>query len=193
MRQFVNAGIGEFDQVQKGSAQFEDIVRRDGGCHANGDTGGTISQQIGEGGRQDHRFLVLAIVGFSKIHCVQVNALQQGSGDVCHACLSIAHGGGVIPVHVSEIALTIHQRIALGEFLGQAHQGVIYCLVAMGMELTHDIADDAGAFFEAGIWVQLQLPHGIQDTPMYWLHTVAHIRQATRCDGGQGIGKVAFA
>ena len=61
------------------------------------------------------------------------------------------------------------------------------------MKLAHDIADDAGTFLEAGIWVQLQLPHGVQDTPMYWLHTVAHIRQATRCDGGQGIGEVAFA
>ena len=45
--------------------------------------------------------------------------MQQGLGHGGHAGFRIAHGGGVIAVHVAEIALPIDQGIALGEILGQ--------------------------------------------------------------------------
>jgi hypothetical protein len=63
----------------------------------------------------------------------------------------------------------------------------------MGVELTHDVAHDPGAFLEACGRVQPQLMHGIDQPAMHRLQAVPHIRQAARHDGGKCIGEVAVA
>ncbi len=85
---------------------------------------------------------------------------------------------GIIAVDIAEIALAVDQRIALGEILGEAHQGVVDRLVAMGMELADDVADDAGAFLESGAGIEPQQPHGIEQPAVDRLQAVARIGQA---------------
>ena len=148
---------------------------------------------VAKGRRQDDGFFVLAIVGAAEIHRVQIDTLQQGLCHGGHPRLGVAHGGGIVAVDVAEITLAVHQGIALGELLGQADQGIVDRLVAVRVKLAHHVADDAGAFLEAGVRVQLQLPHGVQNAPVHRLHAIAHIGQGARHNGGKGIGEVAFA
>ena len=63
----------------------------------------------------------------------------------------------------------------------------------MGVELTHDIAHHAGAFLEARGGIEPELLHGVDQPPMHGLQPVAHIGQAARHDGGEGISEVAVA
>ena len=60
----------------------------------------------------------------------------------CIAC------GGIIAVDIAEIALPIHQRIALRETLGETNERIVDRLIAMRMIFTDDIADDASAFLK---------------------------------------------
>ena len=127
-------------------AEFAQIVRRDGGRHADGDAAGTVGEQIGKGRRQHDGLFVLAVIGGAEIDRVLVEAFQQRLGGFRQAAFGVAHGGGVIAVDIAEIALAVDQRIAHGEFLRETHQRVIDGLVAMGMVFADDVAHHAGAF-----------------------------------------------
>ena len=142
--------VGIFDQRHQRAAQFAQIVRRDGGRHADRDAGRAIGQKIGKGGGKHHRLFVFAVIGGAEIDRVFVQPFQQRLGRFGEAAFGVAHGGGVIAIDIAEIALAFDQRIAQGEILGQAHQRFIDRQVAMGMIFADDIADHAGAFLEAG-------------------------------------------
>ncbi|MNT09405.1 hypothetical protein D3C72_1441860 [compost metagenome] len=62
----------------------------------------------------------------------------------------------------------------------------------MGVELTHDVADDAGAFLERSIGPEPHLAHGMNDAPMHRLQAVADVRKRTMHDGRQGIGEITL-
>ena len=81
-------------------------------------------------------------------------------GDFPHANLGIAHGGGGITVHRTEIALTIYQHVAQGEGLGHAHNGVIHSGIAVGVVFTDDITYHTGGFFIGLVPVIIQFVHG---------------------------------
>ncbi len=180
------------DQVKRGIAQFGRIVRRDRGRHADRDALRSVGEQIGEGARQHHRLFLGAVIGGPEIDGILVDAVDQEARDLGEARLGVAHGGGIIAVDIAEIALAVDQRIALGEVLGKPHQGVIDGLVAMGMKLADDVADDAGAFLEGGAGVEPQQPHGIEQPPVDRLEAVARIGQGAMHDGGERIGEVAL-
>ena len=151
-----------------------------------------FASRFGKAAGEHDRLLVLVVVGGAEIDSVVAYACQEGGGDFGHPGFGVAHGGGVIAVDVAEIALAFDQRIADGEILGEADQGVVDRGVAMGVELAHDVADDAGAFLEAGRGVQAQLLHGVDQAAVDRFEPVAHVRQAAGHDGGHGVGEVAL-
>ncbi len=168
------------------------IVGRDRGRHAHRNAGRAIGKQVREGARQNHRFLVFLVVGRAEIDCVLIDPLEQQGRDLGHARFGVAIGGGVIAVDIAEIALPVDQRIALREVLGEPHQRIIDRLVAMRMELTDDVADDAGAFLEGRVRPDAHLAHGMDDTPMHGLQAIAHIGQGPVHDGRERIGEVTL-
>ena len=160
--------------------------------HADGDAGGAVGQQVGKAARQDDRLLGRAVVVRAEVDRVLVDAGEQRLGDLGEARLGVTHGGGVIAVDIAEIALPFDQRIADGEFLGEAHQGVVDRLVAVRVILADHVADHARALLEGAVGVEPQLAHGVEQAAMHRLQPVAHIRQRARHDGRQGIGQVAL-
>jgi len=147
-------------------ADFDDVVRRDGRCHADRDPRGSIGQQVRESSWQNDRLCPLTVIGIAEIDGVLVDPFQQPVRGLCQACLGIAHGRRVIAVDIAEIPLSIDQRVAHGEILRQTHHGVINRLIAMGVILTHDIADDARTFLEPTLRVQFQFAHGKKQPAM---------------------------
>ena len=81
-------------------------------------------------------------------------------GDLAHTDFGIAHGSGRIPVNRTKVALTIHQHITQGKWLGHAHYRFIYGGVAMGMVLTDHITHYAGRLFVGLVPVVVELVHG---------------------------------
>ena len=157
------------DQVQQGRAQLAGIVRRDAGCHADGDAGRTIRQQVREARGQNDRLAVFAVIGGAEIDSILVDAVEHRLGYRREPALGVAHRRGVIAIDIAEIALAVDQRITLREILGEPHQRVIDRELAMRMKLADHVADDAGAFFVAGGRIEPQLLHRVQDSTMHRL------------------------
>ena len=142
----VGARVG--DEVERRVAEFGDVVRRDRGRHADRDALRAVGEQVRNRGRHDDRLLGVAGVVVAPVDRIFLDALHEETGDVGHPRLGVAVGGGVVAVDVAEIALPLDQRVARGEILREAHQGLVDRLVAMRMERPHDVADDLGAFLE---------------------------------------------
>ena len=138
--------VGSVEQQQAGVDQLGGVVRRDRGRHADGDAGRAVGQQVREAGRQHDRLFVLAVVGGAEVDRVLVDAVEQQLRGLGQPALGVAHGGGVIAVDVAEVALAVDQRVALGEVLGQAHQGVVDRHVAVRVVLADHVADHPGDF-----------------------------------------------
>ena len=191
-QQIGGGGLGVTNQMDRSGADFSRVVRRDGRCHADGDTGRAIRQQVGKRTGQYDGFGFFPVIGGTEIYGVLADAGQHRGGDLGQPRFGVAHRRGVIAVHIAEIALAFHQRVAGGEFLRHAHHGVVDRGVAMRMELAHHVAHHAGAFLEAGAGIQPQQLHGVDQPAVDGLQTVAHIRQRTRHDGGQRVGEIAL-
>ena len=93
-------------------------------------------------------FLVRAIIGGLEIDGILVDAIQQEVRYLRQARFGVAHCRRVIAVYISEISLTIDQRIALREFLREPHERVVYGLIPVRMKLADHIAHHARAFLE---------------------------------------------
>ncbi len=185
--------VGRLDEMQQRVAQLVGVMRRDAGRHADRDAGGPVREQIWERGGQDDGFLLFAVIGRTEIDRILVDAVEQRLGDGREARFRVSHRGRVIAVDIAEVPLPVDQRIAHGEILRETHQGVIDRLIAVGVILTDDVADHAGAFLEARIRIELELPHGKEKPPVDGLQAIAHIGQRARHDRAQGVGQITRA
>ena len=200
-------GIGIVDQQICGVDQLGDIVRRDAGRHADGDSARAIGEQIGEEAGKNLRLLILAIIGGSKLDRAFVQARHQVGGGLGQARFGIAHRRSIIAVDIAEIALPVDQRRAQRKILRQPHHRIIDRRVAMRVIFADDVADDAGAFLVGGgvarrigrqhvrarpARLHAQQPHRPQQPAMHRLQPIAQIRQRPRRDGGQGIDQIAL-
>ena len=61
--------------------------------------------------------------------------------------LGVPVGRRGVAVHRAEVAVAVHQRIAHGEVLRQAHQGVVNRSVAVRMVAAQHVAHAGGAIF----------------------------------------------
>ena len=187
------AGVRILDQRDGRGAQFAQIVRRDRGRHADRDAVRTVGQQIGKGGGKNDGLFLHAVISVAEIDGVFVQAFEQRLSDLGQPALGVAHRGGVIAVHIAEIALAFHQRIAHREILRQAHQRLIDRLIAVRMIFADDVADHAGAFLEAGRRIEAEQTHGMQQPAVDGLQPVAGIGQRALGDGGERISEIALA
>ena len=158
-------------------------MRRDVGGHTNGNAGRTVAEQIGHRTGHNNRLGLFAIIGVAKIDSIVVEPFHQSHGKFGQSRFGITHGSGIISVDVAEIALSVHQRITDGKILCQTAHGAVYRSIAVGVILTDDVADNAGAFFEPRFGIQMQLAHCKQQTAVNRFQAVSNIRQRTVDNG----------
>src|SRR5207248_11052321 len=94
---------------------------------------------------------------------------------------------------IAEIPLAFDERIANREILRQTNQRVINRLIAVRMEFADDIADHARAFLEAGLRIETELAHRMQQSAVNRLQRVARVRERALRDGGERVGEIALA
>ncbi len=119
-------------------------MRRDVGGHADGDAAGAVDEKVREARRQDRRLLHAPVIIVLEVDGLFVDVLEEMLRDLGEAAFGVTHRRRRIAVNRAEIALPVDQRQAHGELLHHAHQGVVDRAVAVGMEIAHHLADDAG-------------------------------------------------
>jgi hypothetical protein len=113
-------------------------------------------------------------------------------GNTRHAHFGVPHGGRVVAVDRTEVALTIHQHVAQREGLCHAHDGVVHRQVAMRVVLTDYITDDTRRFLVRFVPVIAEFVHRKEHAAMYRLEAVTHVRQRSAYDHAHRVIKVGL-
>ena len=191
--QVVHAGFRIAQQVQAGVHHLVEVVRRNIGGHAHGNTGRAVHQQIGQAGGQGQRLAFGAVVVGAEINSFLVDVAQHFVCDLGEADFRVAHGSGAVAVHRSEVALAIDQHVAQGKILGHTHDGVVHGAVAVGVIFTNHVPDDTRRFFVGAVPVVIELVHGIEHTTMHGLQAIARIRECAAHDHAHRVIEVTAA
>ena len=193
VHEVVHRGLRVFEQEQQRLAEFAQVVRRDIGGHAHGDARGTVEQEVGHLGGQNRGLLKGIVVIGAEIDGVLVKVAQKFLGETREAHLGVAHGRGRIAVDGTEVALAVHQGVAHGKILGQAHERVIDRGITMGVIFTNDITHDARGFLVRPVIAVAQFVLGVHDAPMDGLQAVARVRDGAADDDRKRILQIGLA
>ena len=187
LHEIAERGVRIFEHAHAGVDDLGQVVRRDIRRHADGDARAAVDEQVREAARQHARLAAGLVKVRVPVHGVLVDVAQHFVGDLRQARLGVSVGGRGVAVDRAEVAVTVDEHIAHGEILRQTHHRVIHGRVAVRMIPAEHVADAGGGFFEGLVRGQVVLVHGVEDTPVHGLETVAHIRQRTSDDDGHGI------
>ena len=184
-------GLGMAQQVQAGVDHFVEVVRRNVGRHAHRDAAGAVDQQIRQFARQYQRFFFAAVVIGAEIDRFLVDIGQHFVRNLGQPNFGVAHGGRVVAVDRTEIALAVDQHVAHREVLRQPHDGVVDRLVAVRVVLADHVAHDTGRLLVGPVPVVVELVHRIQHAPMHRLEAVPSVGQGASHDHAHGVVEVA--
>ena len=193
----------DFHHLIKGDARVLDVsdtgidnlgrvMRRDIGCHANGNTASTIDQQIGVFRRQNRWFQLGFIIIGDEINSVTVNITEQVFSNPGEARFRVAHCGWRVTIDRPEIALPVHQPDTHGKFLRHAHHAFINRAIAVGVIITHDITDNPGGFAVRLGPVITALHHRIENAAMNRLKPVTNIGESAGNDDAHCVIQIGF-
>src|SRR5262245_17327364 len=111
--------------MEAGLAKLGGVMRWDRSGHTDRNPLRTICEKVGKSPWKHDRLLLGAVIGQLEVDCVLADPLQQEMRYLGEPRLGVAHGGGIIAVHVTKVALAFDQRIPLGKILRQANERVI--------------------------------------------------------------------
>ena len=178
-------------QADAGVNHLAEVVRRDVCRHTDRNTGGAVDQQVREAGGENARFLAGFIEVRVPIHRFLFDITQHFLRNARHTRLRITISGRRVAVDGTEVAVTVDQGRTHGEILRQTHERVIHGRVAVRMVMTQHVTDGGGALFIGVCVGQTALVHGIQNSSVHGLETVAHIRQCTADNDRHGVVDIA--
>ena len=168
-------------------AQLAEVVGRDVGCHAHGDAGGAVEEQVRKLRGEDGRLLEGLVVVRDHVDRVLLEVAEELLGDALHPDLGVAHRGRAVAVDGAEVAVAVDERDAQREVLRHADDGVVDRRVAVGMVLAYHLADYAGGLHVLGVPGVVKPVHGVQAAPVNGLQAVAHVRERAPDDDAHGV------
>ena len=178
------------EQGDAGVHDLGEVVGRDVGGHADGDAGAAVDDEVGDARREDGGLERGLVVVGGEVDGVGVDVGEHLAGDPGEAGLGVAHGGGWVAVDGAEVALAIDHRVAQGEGLREADHGVVDGGVAVGMVVTHDVADDLGGLGVLLVELEAHLLHAVEDAAVDGLEAVAYVGQGAADDDRHGVVEV---
>ena len=165
-------------------------MRGNVGRHTHSDTRGAVNQQVRDARGQNGRLERLAVIVGLEINGVLVDVAHHLQGDGGHLCLGVSGSRCAIVTGGAKVALSQCQRVAHNPALNQTHEGVVDGAIAVGVELTHDVADHAGALVEGAVRAVTAVVHCVDDATVHGLEAVTDIRQGTTDDDGHRVVQV---
>ena len=190
LHQLVDGDLRVGEHREAARDRLGQVVRRDVGRHADGDSRRAVDQQVGQARRQDGRLLLLAVVIRCKVDRLAVDVGQHLGRDLLQAALGVAHRRRVVPVDRPEVALPVDQRVAQREVLRHPDQRVVDGEVAVRVVLAHDVADHARALHIRAVPGDVGLVHRVQDAAVHGFQPVAHVRQGPAHDHAHRVVEV---
>ena len=160
-----------------GVAALAQVVGGHVGSHTYGDTGRPVKQEQGQLGRKHRGFFDGVVEVERHVHSILVDVGNDVLGHLLEFGLCITHGSDRITVHASEVALAVHQRVALVPVLGEPRHCVINGTVAVRMELTEHLTYYTGRFLGLPAVRKTQSVHTENHPALYGFETVTHIGQ----------------
>ena len=162
-------------------------MRRDVGRHADRDAGRSVDQKIGNaGGKNFGLELALVVIG-AEIDGFFVDIFEQRGGNAGKPRFGVPHRRGRIAIDGTEISLAIDQRIAHGEILRHADQGIVDRRVAVRVEFAEDFADDLGALAGGPVGREAHFAHAEKNAAMDGLEAVANVGKGASHDHAHGV------
>ena len=163
----------EFRIVQERDASVDhlaQIVRRDVGGHADGDSRAAVEQEIRHA-RGQHGGLVERAVEIRRpVHRAGTEFLEQQRGIARQPRFGVAHRGeGFRVVRRAPVALSVDDRISVGEVLRHVHHGFVAGGISMRMEFADHIADRTRRLLRLRARGEPEFAHGIDDAPLHRL------------------------
>ena len=193
LHDFFQRSVGLFDQQNRGVNDLAQIVRRDVGSHADGDTAGAVHQKIGNARWQnDGLFAGLVEVG-NEVDGLFFQIGENVFGNFRQPGFGIPHGRRWVAVNRAEVSLAVNQRIAHVEVLRQPNERGIDDRFTVRVIISRGIAADFCALAVAAVGGQAQVVHGHQDAPLHGLQTVAHVGESAGDDDAHGVVEVRLA
>jgi len=188
------AGKGDvrvIEDANDGVNDFRKVMRGDIGSHTDGDAAGAIDEKIREAGGEDPWFFKAFIEVRVPIHGLLIDIPEHFGTHFRHPGFSVTVRGGGVAVHVSEVAVAVHEGVAHGEVLRQPDHSVIYGRVAVGVVLAKDFTHAGGGFFKRFIGGKAGFIHRVEDTPVDGFKAVTHVRECAAFDNAHGVFEVA--
>ena len=193
LQQVVERRLRVLDQQHRRVDDLLQVVRRDVRRHPHGDARGAVQQQVRQTRGQDHRLFVATVVVRLEVDRVLVDVGDQLFRDRRQPRLGVAHGRRRVAIDAAEVPLSVHERVAHGEVLREAHHRLVHGAVAVRVVATHDVAHDAGRLAVGRARPRAPIEHAPDDASLHRFQAVAHIRQRPRDDHAHGVIEVARA
>ena len=115
---------------------FRQVMGRNIGSHANGNTGRTVYQQIGETAGQNTGFFPGFVKVRIPVYCIPVNIPEHFVGHFGKPGFGITVSCRGVAIHRTEVTVAVHQHITHREILGKTHHSIIHRGIAVGVILT---------------------------------------------------------
>ena len=150
--------------------------------HADRDPVRAVQEEVREPGGKDGRLLEPVVEVAREVDRVLAQVLEHLRGDRGQPGLRVPVGGRAVAIDGSEVALTIHERIAHGEVLRHAHQRVVDGAVPVRVVLAEHVAHDGRALLVGTSREEALFPHGVEDPAVHGLESVPGVGQGALDD-----------
>ena len=178
----LDVDVGVLDVGDGGVDHLAQVVRRDVRGHPDRDPRAAVDEQVREPRRQHDRLLAAAVVGRDEVDGLGVDVAQHLRREPVEPRLGVAHRRGGIAVDVAEVPVSVDERVAHREVLGEPDERVVDRGVAVRVVLAHDLADDLRALDVLAVRLEVQLVHHVQNAAVNWLQTVPDVGQCAPDD-----------
>ncbi len=178
------------EERDAGVHDLGEVVGRDVGRHADGDAAATVHDEVGDARGEDGGLERGLVVVGGEVDGVGVDVGEHLTGDAGEAGFGVTHGGGWVAVDGAEVALAVYEDVAEREGLREADHGVVDGGVAVGMVVTHDVADDLGRLGVLLVVLEAHLLHAVEDAAMHGLEAVANVGQGAADDDGHRVVEI---
>ena len=120
---------------------FTEVVRRNIGRHTYRNAHGAVNEKVRETGRKNHGFLLAVIEVRSEINDVFLNIRHHFVSELGKSRLRITVSSRAVTVHVTEVTVTVNQRISHVKGLCKTNHRVVYGSVSVRMVTSEYVTD----------------------------------------------------